>query len=203
MGERQINPEASAIFGEIAMRYERQVTASFRPFVTPQECQDRFMKAVLKVLEHPQYYQNMETGEPASEDQMISFLSRVAKTTSIDAQRRSTRESALIKPLGNIDDTYPDRMDNPIFAQGDEDLVSKEPSPEAVALQHEEESMLRLALNELLPDERTVIMEYYSSGDSVREVAERLDIKLNRANKLISTGRAKLRKILESEFRED
>lgn len=106
-------------------------------------------------------------------DEPLAYLRTIVRTLSIDARRRTQRESARVVADPAALMTVPDR-DNP--------------GPERAAIARDELTLLRAAVAELPERTKRALTLYWQEGKTLREVASALDVSLGQAHALVKDG---------------
>lgn len=110
----------------------------------------------------------------ANLDRPVSYLARIVRNLSIDLLRRKKREARI--------------FDHNVAADDMEFLVDPYSDPEAEMLQFSEYQRVLAALAELPDRTQQAVLLHMVQGYTVREIAERLNMSVGTAHRLIRDG---------------
>lgn len=162
-------------FGELVVRYQDRLFASMLGVTGSSEesedvVQEAFVRAFLK----------LDTFK--SNSQFFTWLYRIAFNVALSRHRK--RRSKVSLDLG--DDN------NPM------DPIDKSESPDEPMLRDERVEMVRIALDQLSEDHRTVLVLRELEDASYEDIAEILNISIGTVRSRISRARAQLKLALET-----
>jgi len=154
-------------FTELLYRYERPVyNVALRMLRSPDEAQDVAQTTFLKAFE------NLATYD--ADHKFYSWIYRIAINESINALRRSGRES---EPL-------------------EERLVSSDPGPEDLVAAQQVGVDIQVAIGELTPEYRAVIVLKYFVECSYQDIGQILGLEEKTVKSRLFTARQRLKDLL-------
>ncbi len=161
LGRIRAGEEAAA--RELLVRYEAQVRLVVRRQL-PRLLRSRFDSLDFLQSVWGSFFRQMRAGPDEFEQPraLVAFLAKVARNKVVDEYRRASSQKG--------DRTREEPLDAP--GSAGRDLVSDEASPSEVA--EAREALARL--QNLLPDDRRIVVELRVEGLSTREIGRRLDL---------------------------
>ncbi len=148
---------------ELLVRYEAQVRLVVRRQL-PRLLRSRFDSLDFLQSVWGSFFRQVRTGpdEFVQPRTLVAFLAKVAKNKVIDEYRKASSQKADLSREVSLSSP----------GSSTQDLASEEPSASDVA--EAREALARL--QDLLPDDRRIVVELRVQGLSTREIGEQLDI---------------------------